>query len=365
MYAAPPNSRAPRWIWIIAGWTGIAIFDGTQTMFAMRSMGMHHVWLNVFMSAALAWLPWVLFTPAVIYLGRRFPPATLMRSWPIHLCAVVVMALISAAWATLTEMLLEPWAPSQLPGPFAVTWGLKLFSGSLQSLIFYIFILVINFAIDSRERLARQKTEAALLSDQLSKTHLEALRRQIEPHFIFNALNSIAGLVRESRNDSAVNMIVALGDFLRHAIKDLNDPKVRLSEEMDFLGKYLDIQKMRFTSRLNVDVQVPPELHALKVPTLILQPLVENAIKHGIAKCTEGGVVRIAAVARESTLHLSVYNDGPLLSVEQETKSGIGLANLRARLALLYGKDFEVTLKNEGVSGVVVSLALPLDAARA
>jgi two-component system LytT family sensor kinase len=363
MHGVSLSKRSRPWVWILASWSGIALFDATQNVFAMRAEGMQHVWSNVFVSVALRWVPWALFTPAAIYLGRRFPPSASPRSWPVHLCAVAVMASISAAWATWVEMLLHPWAPAQLPGPFLESWGRRLYGGTLQSLILYCFILVISFALDSRDRLARQHTEAALLSEQLSKAHLAALRRQIEPHFIFNALNSIAGLVRESRNDAAVNMIVALGDFLRRVTKDFNAPQVSLSEEVEFLGKYLDIQKMRFTSRLNVDLQVPNELRGFQVPSLILQPLVENAIKHGIAKRAEGGMVRIAAAERDWKLHLSVYNDGPLLEPLGESAGGIGLSNLRTRLRLLYGQDFELLLKNEGVSGVLVSLSLPLRAA--
>jgi two-component system LytT family sensor kinase len=365
MHGVSLSNRSRPWVWSLASWTGIAIFDATQNVFAMRVEGMQHVWSNVFVSVALRWVPWALFTPAVIYLGRRFPPSASLRSWPVHLGAVAVMASISAAWATLLEILLHPWAPAELPGPFMETWGHKLYGGTLQSLILYTFILVISFALDSRNRLARQHTEAALLSEQLSKAHLAALRRQIEPHFIFNALNSIAGLVRESRNDAAVNMIVALGDFLRRVTKDFNAPQVSLSEEVEFLGKYLDIQKMRFTSRLNVDLQVPNELRGFQVPSLILQPLVENAIKHGIAQRAEGGVVRIAAAVRDWKLYLSVYNDGPLLKPLEESAGGIGLSNLRTRLLLLYGQDFELLLKNEGVGGVLVSLSLPLRAAGA
>jgi two-component system, LytTR family, sensor kinase len=228
----------------------------------------------------------------------------------------------------------------------------------------YTFILAISFALDSRGRLAMQQAETARLNEQLSMAQLSALRQQIEPHFIFNALNAVAGLVREDRKDAAVNMIVALSDFLRRVAKDFTDSQVRLAQELEFLEKYLEIQKVRFAGRLCVSLQVPAELLGARVPSLILQPLVENAIKHGIEKRAQGGAVRVAAASSAGRLNLSVYNEGPLLEEKSldgqaPRATGIGLSNLRTRLELLYGSEFEMTLKNHDAAGVLVSVSLP------
>src|SRR6202790_194860 len=135
----------------------------------------------------------------------------------------------------------------------------------------------------------------------------------MEPHFMFNTLNAISGLVRDNRNDAAVSMIVGLSDFLRRAVEDSNRPQVALAEEVEYLRRYLDIQKIRFADRLQVSVDIPAELLQAPVPNLILQPLVENAIKHGIAKRVAGGAIRVAGARRNGNLCLSVYNDGPSL----------------------------------------------------
>jgi LytS/YehU family sensor histidine kinase len=208
--------------------------------------------------------------------------------------------------------------------------------------------------------LTLQQTESARLNAQLSKAQLNALRRQIEPHFLFNTLNAIAGLVRQNKNDAAVNMIVGLSDFLRRVLEDSNRQQVPLGEEMEFLEKYLDIQKARFAERLQLSVEVPRELFGAQVPSLILQPMVENAVKHGIARRAQGGAIRITAFRSNGSLTLRVYNDGPALPADLEKiHSGIGIANVRTRLQSLYGDAFEFSMRNQDPGGVEVSVSVP------
>ena len=189
---------------------------------------------------------------------------------------------------------------------------------------------------------------------------LNALRRQIEPHFLFNTFNAIAGLVRENRNDAAVSMIAELSDFLRRVVKDSDRQQVPLAEELEFARKYLDIQKARFAERLQFTVDVPTELLPAQVPSLILQPMVENAVKHGIAKRVQGGAIRIAASRSNGTLTLRVYNDGPSLPPDWEkSQSGIGMANVQTRLQGLYGKAFQLSMCNRAPGGVETSISVP------
>src|SRR5262249_15042223 len=154
----------------------------------------------------------------------------------------------------------------------------------LSSVMLYAGILAVGLILESRLRLARQEAETARLSEQLSRAQLDALRRQIEPHFLFNSLNSIAGLIRDKQNDAAVTTIVRLSDFLRRVLADSSRQLVSLAEEVEFSERYLEIQKVRFAERLDLRVDVPVELRSAQVPSLLLQPMVENAVKHGIAK---------------------------------------------------------------------------------
>jgi two-component system LytT family sensor kinase len=349
------------WYWIAGLWAGLGILGATQDVFAMRFEGMHHSWVKLFFTRTFVWLPWALATPLVIRLGRKFPVAWKPPQWwLIHLGAVIAISLVASAWETALEVLLQPWMPDFEAHPFLVTWPLKFSGTLLPALILYVVILSVTYVLDSRARAAAQQTDTARLNEQLSYAQLNALQRQIEPHFIFNTLNSISGLVRENKNDAAVSMIVALSDFLRRVAGSTNEAQVRLAQEVEFLEKYFQIQEARFAGRLNLDLQVPAELREARIPSLILQTLAENAIKHGIAKRTQGGEVRVAASRSDGMLHLSVYNDGPLLDREgRAVKDGIGLSNLRTRLKLLYGSDFELRLENFGITGVQVSLALP------
>jgi two-component system LytT family sensor kinase len=356
------DAQSPKWLWIGSIWLAVGLFDATENVVTMRAEGMHHAWAQLFVMLVLSWLPWALATPIVMRLGRRYPPLQwrAISSCLTHLFACATIGLLSAAWTAWLVQLLNPYAKPIPPEPFLPLWFGKFYNGLLSFVILYAFILAISSMLDSKERLSRQRTDTARLNEQLSKAQLSALRRQIEPHSLFNTLNAIAGLVREGRNDAAVSMIAALSDFLRMVLKDGTRQLVPLGEELDFVQKYLDIQKMRFGDRLQVSVVVPSELFPAQLPSLILQPMVENAVKHGIAKRAHGGVIRIAASRSNGMLQVTVYNDGPSLPADwAQTHPGIGISNVRTRLEGLYREGFELSIRNEGSSGVQISVSVP------
>jgi two-component system, LytTR family, sensor kinase len=354
---------AHRWLWIVCVWLGFALVDATQTVFVMKAEGMHHNWVKLFMYILVGWMPWIPATDLVMRLGQRFP---LLRgsvwNWLAHLGACAILGIVISAWLTSLTLILLPYGSAYPPKPFLPQMLDKFNGGIVSFLIFYTGILAMNYVLDSRARLAYQQTEAARLNEQLSKAQLDALRRQIEPHFLFNTLNGVAGLVREGRNDAAVSMIAELSDFLRRVLEDSTGQRVPLKEELEFTRRYLNIQKVRFAERLQFTVDVPEELHDVQVPSLILQPMVENAVKHGISKRVQGGTIRIAASRHGARLTISVYNDGPRLSDGSETPSGIGMANVRTRLQGLYGEGFEMSMENEAPEGVRVSVSVPMEA---
>jgi two-component system, LytTR family, sensor kinase len=362
MNAVPAASKSPGWAWIASIWLGIALFDATQTIFVMRSEGMSHAWAALFATLLLSWAPWALATPLVLHLGRQYSPVRVrpLSTWLTHLSACMGINLVSGAWSAGLEELLNPWAKSLSPEPFVPLWLDKVYNGLLQCLFLYAAILTVSYLLEARGRFIRQQVETARLDEQLSKAQLESLRRQIEPHFLFNALNAIAGLVREKRNDAAVTAIAALSEFLRKVIEHSDRQEVPLGEEVQFLQKYLDIQKVRFAERLQLSVDVPQELFSVQVPSLILQPIVENAVKHGIAKQARGGWIRVAAFRSNHWLTLRVYNDGPSLPADWERmQSGIGIVNVRTRLQTLYGDGFEFSLRNQA-AGVEVLVSMPV-----
>src|SRR6266404_4346867 len=225
--------HAPRWFWIALIWSGVGLFDATQNVFVMRAEGMHHAWLRLFATLLVSWLPWALATPLILQLERRYPPTQLrpVYTWLIHLAACAGIGLAHAALVGGLDKLLNPWANPSPYGPFVPLWFDKFYNGLLSYAVLYSAILAISYVLDSRERLARQQTETARLNEQLSKAQLEALRRQIEPHFLFNTLNAIAGLVREKRNDAAVSMLAGLSDFLRRVTAESSRQQVPLADE--------------------------------------------------------------------------------------------------------------------------------------
>jgi two-component system LytT family sensor kinase len=348
------------WLWIASIWLGIALFSSVQNLLMMRVEGMAHAWTRLFITLLLSWLVWVAATPFVLRLGRLYPLRMRPDStWLIHIGVCSVLGLASSVWEAWLEYALNPLLKVPDAGSFKSLWLETMYSEALLYLSLYAAMLAISYILDSRERLIRHQIETARLNEQFSKAQLDALRRQIEPHFLFNALHAISGLVREKRSEDAVTMISGLSDFLRKVVDVSDRQVVPLREEMQFLQKYLDIQKVRFADRLQLNVDVPDELLASPVPSLILQPIVENAIKHGIAKEARGGWIRVTAFRSNGFLSFRVYNDGAKLATGWESvRSGVGIANLRNRLRMMYGDDFEFSLTNQP-AGVEVLMSVP------
>lgn len=355
----PPRPAQP-WPWIAFLWLAFALVNATQIVAGMRAVGMQHVWSRLFFTILISWIVWALATPIVLRLGQRFPPVRLrpLRAWFIHVGTCVAISVVYSAWTACLQLLLQPWGYAQV-----TNWGRTAFSvfyGEFHVfLILYAAILAISYTLEYTRRLAQHETEAARLNEQLSRAQLDALRRQLEPHFLFNTLNAIAGLVRENRNAPAISMIAGLSDLLRRVLDDSGQQEVSLGEEMEFLETYLDIQKMRFADRLQLNVNVPREFLSARVPSLILQPMVENAIEHGIGKRAAGGAIRIAASRDSGLLKLSVYNQGPRIPENwEQLRAGVGISNVRARLESLYGATCALDIRNVE-SGVEVRLSVP------
>jgi two-component system LytT family sensor kinase len=346
--------RSPRWRTIAVIWLALGLLDASHTVLFMQAVGTY-AWLAIFGTQLLSWLPWMLATPFIIDLTRRRPMTR--GNWvspaALHLASFLIVGLVAQSWFAALQMFFNPWRYPK-SSTFTEAWSTSLPYQVTPLLIVYALMVVATYIADARERSAR-------LNEELSKAQLAALRGQIEPHFMFNTLNSIAGLVREQRNDAAVSMIVGLSEFLRRATQDSHRAQVTLAEEVEYLQRYVDIQKVRFGERLQFSVDIPPEMLRAQVPNLLLQPLVENAIKHGVGRCVAGGSVRVAGACENGTLRLSVSNDGPNTPIDEpESHTGVGLNNLRTRLRILHGEESELQLRlaPSGEAEVVVTLPL-------
>jgi hypothetical protein len=347
-------------LWIAIVWLAVGLITATQVVVGMAALGRQLNWASLFFTTAAAWLFWAVATPVILSLSRRFPllRARDWRNLPIHLAAALGLSVGRIAWSAALE-----WAinPIQDPNPsYRTMFFTMVYMQFHTGLIFYGATVAIDNIVDSIRRLARGEAEAARLAAELSKAQLDALRRQLEPHFLFNTLNGISGLVREKRNDAAVEMIAGLSCLLRRVLEDSGKPLVPLAEEVSFLESYIDLQSMRFGDRLKVTVDIPVELYAALVPQLLLQPLVENAIVHGIGKLVEGGQIRVTARESGGILSIYLYNDGPALSLATAgDRSGVGLSNTRGRLVTLYGAKSSVELRSCDQAGVETVVKVP------
>lgn len=174
---APSIPARSQWLWIASIWLAFGLFDATQTVFVMRSEGMHHAWTKLFVTMVLAWIPWALATPLVLRLGHRFPPLKFRHfsTWLVHLVAAITVGLTFTAWMTCLELLMNPYAVASPRGTFLSIWLDRFYNGLLATLLLYGTILIVNYVLESRERLAQQQTETARLNEQLTKAQLSAL----------------------------------------------------------------------------------------------------------------------------------------------------------------------------------------------
>jgi two-component system, LytTR family, sensor kinase len=358
----PKKTIAGKWWWAAAICGGLGVFEGTQAVVVMHAEGMHHAWVNLFFAILLGWVPWAVVAPTALRVEKEYPlfQESSLRGWLRHAGLWFVIWVGATTWNTAIEIWLNPWTPDSAPPGFVELWRNKFYGQLLASLLLYGSILLVGWMVDSREKLARQQMEAAQLSEQLAKAQLSALRQQIEPHFLFNTLNTIAGLVREGRGENAVDMIAGLSELLRRTLQSSDLQEVALGEELEIVEKYLDIEKARFAERLQVHVEVADELKGARVPSLVLQPVVENAVKHGIAKRVQGGTIGISAARTNGTLELCVKNDGPGFPAGWEKeRRGIGLENVRERLGSLYGETAGLKVAEGESGGVSVRIFLP------
>jgi LytS/YehU family sensor histidine kinase len=222
----------------------------------------------------------------------------------------------------------------------------------------YFAVLGIEHAIFYFREARERETQAIRLSAQLAEARLGALRMQMKPHFLLNSLNAVLVLVRDRDHATATRVLEELGEILRHVLRPERPEEVALEEEIDFLRRYLGIEQVRFPDRLRTAFRIPPETLRAAVPDFILQPLVENAVRHGIAERVESGQITISGRREGDELILTVEDDGPGLVPDQPT-AGLGLANTRERLQVLYGSRGRLQLSARSGGGTSATIRLP------
>ena len=346
------------WLTLLIGWGPAVLANGIAVLTVLgrpRDMIVHVIFLSIYTLVAIP--TWLLLHT----LWRRHAPWR--RSVPVLLAATFTLSYVGTA-AGLLIASRHHWMPR-----YTFRWNDVL--SSLQGVWFLLMVfcamyMVIGYYLSSQEERRRAEAAAILARD----AELRALRYQLHPHFLFNTLNAISTLVVEQRTDDATRMIARLGDFLRATLEGSGTHEVALADELALTEHYLAIEKARLGDRLAVAMQVGPDTLSAAVPYLLLQPLVENAIRHGIAPRHQGGRLDIAASREGDRLYLRLHNDGLPGATHQAPAndaepSSVGLHNVRGRLQRLYGNDHRFTLDLAEDGGCLVSIDLPFQRANA
>ena len=346
-----------RWGLLLTSWTLFGLFFASQVLinraYRGRPLNLAHT-LSIWLICAYIWAA---LTPFILYLAKRLRiERGRLRNVLIHLVASLGFSVIQLGAYVATTSL-----TNQSSQPFGQAFQEFVVTGLHFNLLTYWALVALSHATDYYRKYQERELNAAELRTQLAHAQLSALKMQLHPHFLFNTLNSIAVLVRKSSNKEAVNMLSGLADLLRHSLENIDTQEVPLKDELEVLRLYLEIEQVRFNDRLEVRMEIEEEALAALVPNLILQPLVENAIRHGIGTQSAAGVLEIRARRDNGRLSLEVRDDGPGLS-EHGSKLGgakIGLTNTRTRLQRLYGKAHTFELSNAVGGGAVATLAIP------
>ncbi len=348
-----------RWVLGFVFWTLIGLSFASQFYLSSFKAGRPVSWSQAVGWSLGDWYVWALLALPIFQLARRFrfDARRWVRNVGIHL---VASAVFSLAYILLRAVLGQAQSRlSGVPVTFTEAFDPLVVKTFHFNLLIYWVIVSVSHAFSYYRQYQERALRATELERRLAQARLQALQMQLNPHFLFNTLNAISSLMHKDIA-AADRMITRLADLLRYALDTTDAHEVPLGKELAFLERYLEIEKIRFGTRLSVRVDIAPEVQDARVPNLILQPLVENAIKHGIERRARPGVIELIARSQNALLHIEVRDNGPGLVTDQPAREGIGLSNTRARLQQLYGGAHRFELRNGEAGGLVVELELPL-----
>lgn len=352
-----------KWGRFVGIWTLFGLFFSTQSYVFAHLHARPQTLTHALLSNLPDWYIWAVFSLLIGWLFRRFPleKGRLAVGLAVHVPASLVIALVSLTLAVASLFVLVI-----TPKETALSWwpvmNRNLAISYHWSVLVYWAILGAYQGLDYNRKLREREKRTAQLEAQLVQAQLQALKMQLHPHFLFNTLHSISALLHQDPH-AADRMIARLGEFLRLTLDNSGQHEVTLQKEMEFLKCYLEIERIRFQDRLTVSYDVDPEALDALVPNLMWQPIVENAIRHGIAPRTGRGCIEVCAKRLGPKLQLQVKDDGPGMPPDRglngSSSEGVGLANTRERLRQLYGNNHWFGLCNALDHGLVVTVEIP------
>jgi two-component system, LytTR family, sensor kinase len=351
IWGNPFRTTSLFWILQCGGWLafGVAMFGWGLDYFNPR---------DAFVHKALLVITGFALTLILRSVYRRFRA----RSRTPLASALLIFSLSftgAAIWREIQNLLFQVYASAAISGNVAV----RLVTIPLGTLMYDGFVLftwsLLYHAVNDWIELEGQRERAAKAEAMAHAARLRALQSQLEPHFLFNTLNAISTLVVEEQNSAAARMIARLSDFLRLSLDTTETPEISVAEELEFVRRYLEIEQVRFGDRLRVAIEAPADAMQGLVPALVLQPLVENAVKHGVLPREQGGAVTVTIAKNNGTLQMCVADDGPGLPKGAAVARAVGLSNTAARLAELYGDESSFSLDSSPDGGVVAMMEIP------
>lgn len=360
---ADTRIRWPVWLSGLAlFYAGVALVLATQDYLLAPKRGLSVPWLGWVGYRFTQWFVWTGWTPFVVWLGGRYrlDREPRLRNRAVHVAAMIVMVpVVFMSDILLSELLSLPGSGRTLADKFLENFRVPaplLLGWLLIAALTWIAVLTLSYAW----RYRKEALEASRLQAELAEAQLHALKSQLHPHFLFNALNAVVTLTT-SDPPAAKRVVILLSDLLRRALADAEVQEVPLAREIEFARSYLEIEQVRFPNRLSVEVSVDPRVDRALVPHLMLQPLVENAVRHGIGPKAGPGTVRIEAGLDRDVVRLSVVDDGVGPSVAARSRgAGVGLSNVRARLGRLYGDRASLECGARPGGGFAALVRLPL-----
>ena len=347
------QKRWARWLLGFLFWTLLGLSFASQFYIARAKAGLEVGWRQAISYSLGDWYVFAALSVCVIPLARRFhfEAGNWARSFAAHLVGAVTFSLAYMVIRAYIGQWQSGASFSDAFRPLLVkTWHFNL--------LVYCVLVAVSHAFDYYRKYRERELHASELERNLVQAKLQALQMQLNPHFLFNTLHSISSLMHKDV-EAADGMVMRLGDLLRTALETSDSQEVTLREELAFLQRYLDIEKIRFGDRLAVTLEISPDTLYAQVPNLILQPLVENAIRHGIEPHARPGRIELRAHRQADTLALEVCDNGGGLRDHAPAKEGVGLSNTRARLRELYGNAHHFELGSIPGSGLRVHLTIP------
>ena len=352
------RKRRVRWALIWGVWTIVALFFSTQAFMMYYAENLPIPYARALFFQASACYLWALATPLILWIARRYRIDR--HNWRRKVVLNFALSVLFTSAVILIHFVLY-FLITDKTDRLTFYWAFNFLYPNLDRfLLVYWFIFLMSHAWNYYTSYREGELKASRLRTQLAQAQLEALKMQIHPHFLFNTLHSVSALLSKD-TEAARKMISRLGDFLRLTLENGGTSEVSLQRELEFLQGYLEIERIRFKDRLTTTINVDPSVLDVQVPNLILQPIVENAMRHAIAG-TNSGEVEISAVPRNGAVRIEVKDNGPGIEEPQSfgrTSRGVGLANTQARLSGLYGSNAKFELRNRPSGGLTVLLEIP------